>query len=252
MKNYHWPSIIIFSLVIIILTNCNPRKYPIYIEPNEIEDCACDTTPFQDCWCDTLDPVLCECDSTIYRDCWCDTLDLCACDTSIYYDNCWCDTDTLLFDPCPCDTSDCLEEDCPCDPDPCCCDSLECDEPDCWCDDNQVECCFCDTSEYDDPDCDCDDNDPPKPTELSYSKTIQPIWDSNCIECHYDMGETPNLTPGNSYRSIVPDLITTYNLKQSRIYEQVESGNMPDGGQRIPQKDIDNILEWLNNGYPNN
>jgi hypothetical protein len=50
----------------------------------------------------------------------------------------------------------------------------------------------------------------------------------------------------------VPDYITTYNIKQSRIYTQVNSGAMPDGKPRIPQALIDLILTWLEEGYPDN
>lgn len=86
---------------------------------------------------------------------------------------------------------------------------------------------------------------------ISYSKDIQPIWDKYCIECHNGM-ETPDLTKGFSYGQVVPDLVTSYNIKQSRIYEQVESGAMPDGKSKIPGDKINTILKWLEAGYPNN
>jgi hypothetical protein len=88
---------------------------------------------------------------------------------------------------------------------------------------------------------------------ISYKSDIQPIWNKYCVECHdVTGGETPLLIPGKSYENVVPAYITTYNLSQSRIYVQVNSGNMPDGKPRIPQNEIDKILRWLKQGYQNN
>jgi hypothetical protein len=180
-----------------------------------------------------LDPIYdCPCDVSVYRDCECDTLDpvyICPCDTSLYRD-CECDTlDPVYY--CPCDISP--YQDCECD-------TLD-----------PVYDCPCDTTQY--WDCECDRDTLSRPVDvISYLNDIQPIWDKYCVECHYDGGDVPNLESAVSYNAIVPDYITTYNLKLSSIYTQVESGVMPDGKDRIPQEDIDKILKWLEQGYKKN
>lgn len=88
---------------------------------------------------------------------------------------------------------------------------------------------------------------------VSYKNDIQPIWNKYCVECHNKTGgESPILISGESYENIVPEFITTYNVSQSLVYVQVNSGNMPDGKARIPQEQINTILRWLKQGYPNN
>ncbi len=260
------PAFICFYLV--FSASCTQDK----LLKNEF--CPCDTTLLQDCWCDEEQPATCTCDTTPYIDCFCDSSDI-LCENNLFpYDEPACECDSL--DPkCPCDTTP--FRDCDCDyyhPDykcgcniteftdkGCACDTLD---PECECDisafnDKECPCdvidpaCECDTSEFNEPDCPCDESDPVKvDNKVSYSKDIQPIWNKYCMECHYTGSETPDLTEGISYNKVVPAYIYEANLKLSTIYTQVNSGAMPDGKDRIPQKDIDKILQWLEEGYPDN
>lgn len=186
------------------------------------------------------------------KNCPCDETDSpCDCDVSEFDDkNCPCDD----VDPvCVGDVSPQNDVDCPCDESdpPCDCNVSEFNDKECPCDTEQPA-CDCDVTELNDPDCPCDEADPDDLFTVSYKTDIQPIWNTYCIECHYEGSETPALTADISYEQLVPAQITTYNVKQSRVYTQVNSGAMPDGKPRIPQELIDLILTWLEEGYNNN
>ncbi|NJM14848.1 MAG: hypothetical protein HC896_05235 [Bacteroidales bacterium] len=120
------------AAVVYAVSSCVKDKEPIFIDPNanngqnnRPDSCLCDTTPYRNCGCDTLDPVYnCPCDVSPYQDCLCDTLDpfyYCPCDTTPYKD-CVCDSSSLH---CPCNLFACDEPTCPCDSlDPVCpCDT---------------------------------------------------------------------------------------------------------------------------------
>ena len=207
------------------------------------------------CPCDNIDPP-CDCDVSDFndKDCPCDETDApCDCDVSTSNDK-GCDCDNV-DPPCDCDVSSNDDWNCPCDntDPPCDCNVSDKNDKGCDCDTKQPA-CDCDESEFNDPDCPCDETDPDNSQyTVSYKNDIQPIWNVYCIECHDQTGgETPLMTSDVSYDKIVPDYITTYNVYQSMIYTQVESGAMPDGKDRIPQELIDLILQWLIEGYPNN
>jgi mono/diheme cytochrome c family protein len=83
--------------------------------------------------------------------------------------------------------------------------------------------------------------------EVTYTNTVKSIIDNNCISCHA-------ATPVNG----APMSLTTYeNVKdavQNRgLLERIsraegEPGMMPNGGTRLPQATIDQVIAWSAQG----
>jgi hypothetical protein len=83
----------------------------------------------------------------------------------------------------------------------------------------------------------------PCETAVSYSTTIRPLIDANCMPCHNGDGNTP----------FAPDL-TNYNSVQGiagLIKDVTQSGRMPKDGS-LTIAEIDAIKCWVDNGALNN
>ena len=87
---------------------------------------------------------------------------------------------------------------------------------------------------------------------IDYYNEIQPIFNQNCVDCH--VGNSPsgglNLTDydnlmngGNSGQVVIPG-----DHLNSILFERIDSGDMPSGGDRLNQEDIDLIASWINGG----
>ena len=91
---------------------------------------------------------------------------------------------------------------------------------------------------------------------VDYNSEIQPIFDSNCGNCHLgnssgglnlssylDLMEGGNsgdaVEPGNSSSSVLFDRITR---------ENSDAGDMPPGNSELSQSDIDLIAQWIDDG----
>ena len=75
---------------------------------------------------------------------------------------------------------------------------------------------------------------------ITFSGTIQPIINGNCLACHGNGGNFPNLT---SFSNI--------SRNAGSIKSAVVSRRMPQGGS-LSQTDIDAIASWVDAGAPNN
>ena len=58
---------------------------------------------------------------------------------------------------------------------------------------------------------------PPPGDDISYSKDIQPFFNSKCISCHAG-AIPPNLSAGQSYSALVPAFVTTGKPETSDLY----------------------------------
>jgi hypothetical protein len=84
---------------------------------------------------------------------------------------------------------------------------------------------------------------------VSYSKTVQPILQSNCVPCHSGPGATAGVDMSS---------LTSINRQvgRNRLFPNVLTGRngasqMPQGG-RLSQCEIDQITAWVNQGTKNN
>lgn len=91
----------------------------------------------------------------------------------------------------------------------------------------------------------------PIPTEISYSADVQPIFTSNCANCHKPGGATPDLTAANSYNSLTSEgLINTTNPSTSKIYTvMITGGSM---ASYCTSNDAAMVLAWIEQGAKNN
>lgn len=118
-------------------------------------------------------------------------------------------------------------------------------------------------------------------SSLSFAGQIQPIFDTNCIQCHIPGGigfdgtggaqnNGLDLTRGNSHGKLVnkltfeaPDVAPRWRVlpnepDSSYIIQKVtsdspKSGNrMPLGGPPLSQGEIQLIRDWIEEGAPNN
>ncbi|WP_158841825.1 c-type cytochrome [Polaribacter sp. L3A8] len=76
--------------------------------------------------------------------------------------------------------------------------------------------------------------------DITFAKSVKPIIDTNCIECHGSGGNSPNLT---SYNSI--------SASANIVRSAVASRRMPQGGS-LTQAEIDAIVCWVENGALDN
>lgn len=84
--------------------------------------------------------------------------------------------------------------------------------------------------------------------QLRYNTQVKNIIDSNCLSCH-------SAPPTNG----APMQLTTYeNVKEAVLNRglidrisrpQGTAGMMPNGGTRLPQALIDQIITWQNEGF---
>ncbi|AXG75245.1 cytochrome c [Flavobacterium arcticum] len=85
--------------------------------------------------------------------------------------------------------------------------------------------------------------------EITYDAHIKSVIDNNCIVCHSE-GGLSSFRPLTNYME-VKDAVETTNLLDRIQRQNGEEGQMPKTG-RMTMSNIDLILEWANNGLPEN
>ena len=80
---------------------------------------------------------------------------------------------------------------------------------------------------------------------------IKPIIDNNCVQCH-----------GNPPQNGAPMSLSTYSQVRQAVENrglidrislpEGDSGLMPLGGPRLPQSSINMIIQWRDDGFPEN
>ena len=75
---------------------------------------------------------------------------------------------------------------------------------------------------------------------ITYAKSVAPIINSTCIECHSTGKNFPNLETFESIKN-----------NSARVKDAVATRRMPRGGS-LSQEQIDAIVCWVDNGSLNN
>lgn len=95
------------------------------------------------------------------------------------------------------------------------------------------------------------------PDEVSYSKNIQPLWNSSCIECHSG-NLAPDLRAQNSYNSLIDGgYVVKGNADESILFLSLQEGT---GVSLMPPKpngpwsanNTKLVETWINQGAKNN
>ncbi|WP_133158898.1 cytochrome c family protein [Flavobacterium alvei] len=96
----------------------------------------------------------------------------------------------------------------------------------------------------------------PIPETVSYSKDIQPLWDTDCISCHKTGATSPDLTAANSYlaltknnKYVIPGDAASSSLHKSLVGDG--AAIMPTAGKWSDSK-IALVDKWINAGALNN
>ena len=102
------------------------------------------------------------------------------------------------------------------------------------------------------------------PSNVSYSKDVQPILSKNCSECHapgkegflasgLDTTSYQTLMKGGKYGPLIKPgdaLSSSLNmLVEGRAHPSIR---MPHGRAKLPDKDIEILKVWVNEGAKNN
>jgi mono/diheme cytochrome c family protein len=102
------------------------------------------------------------------------------------------------------------------------------------------------------------------PSGVSYNKDVQPILAKNCSECHapgqkgfaasgLDTTSYQSLMKGGKFGQLVKpgDALTSAlnMLVEGRVHSSIQ---MPHGRAKLPDKDIEILKVWVNEGAKNN
>lgn len=93
-------------------------------------------------------------------------------------------------------------------------------------------------------------------TDITYTKDIQPIFQSRCASCHIGKAKSAGLNLG-SYASLMAGsedgpVIIAGDAGQSYLVEKITAGEMPKRGPKLTPAQIQLITDWVNAGAPNN
>jgi hypothetical protein len=97
-----------------------------------------------------------------------------------------------------------------------------------------------------------DEPDPDIP--VSFADDIIPIFTAgnNCTVCHRTGSQSPDLTAGNAYNSIVPTLINSSEPESSIIYSYPSPATSTHGFKKYTQTQAALVLAWIKQGAENN
>lgn len=97
---------------------------------------------------------------------------------------------------------------------------------------------------------------PPAPAVAGtgFSGRILPIFRSQCIDCHLG-SNAPRDLELDSYQHVIRGssngpVVVPGAPDRSRIVEMVRFGFMPMGKPRLPQADVQAIIDWIAEGAP--
>ena len=84
---------------------------------------------------------------------------------------------------------------------------------------------------------------------ITYTEVIKPLMDQKCNSCH---GSTPtNGAPMslNTFETVKEAVLNRGLIERISLVEG-QSGFMPLGGSKLPQTQIDAIIQWQNDDFP--
>lgn len=96
----------------------------------------------------------------------------------------------------------------------------------------------------------------PEPTEVSFSGDVLPVLETRCQRCHgtgraeagLRLTSHADVMAGSDYGAVV----IPGNAETSHLVEVIVSGEMPLGGQKLPDTDVQTIRDWVDAGAPDN
>lgn len=84
--------------------------------------------------------------------------------------------------------------------------------------------------------------------EVTYSSRIVQIMDNQCVNCHGSINPSAGLSL-HTYEK-VREAVLDFGLIERISLPQGNSLMMPQGGNRMSQNDINAVIEWESNNFP--
>ena len=96
----------------------------------------------------------------------------------------------------------------------------------------------------------------PGATQISFFDQVLPVFETRCQRCH-GTGRARGGLSLASYDDVLAGsddgpVVIPYNSGTSRLVEVIASGEMPPGGQKLPESEIQTISDWIDAGAPDN
>lgn len=93
-------------------------------------------------------------------------------------------------------------------------------------------------------------------TSVSFSKSVLPILEANCTQCHGPSRQSSNLML-NSYTNVMAGglgglVVVPGDAQKSELVQLISSGSMPRGGSKLQENEIQTITDWINAGAADN
>lgn len=93
-------------------------------------------------------------------------------------------------------------------------------------------------------------------TAVSFSDDVFPIFEARCQRCH-GPGRAEVELRLHSYEDVLDGssngpVVVPGNAETSYLVDLIESGNMPLGSAKLPDADIQTIIDWIDTGAPDN
>jgi mono/diheme cytochrome c family protein len=89
----------------------------------------------------------------------------------------------------------------------------------------------------------------PELTEVTYTSRIAQIMDNQCVNCHGSTNPSAGLSL-HTYEN-VKQAVLEFGLIERISLPQGNSLMMPQGGNRLSQNDINAVINWEQNNFPN-
>ena len=93
------------------------------------------------------------------------------------------------------------------------------------------------------------------PDVVSYEADIMPLWVGQCADCH-NGNVPPDLTPENSYNSLLNGYVEKGNSNESILYLSLIHASgvapMPSSNELWPASKTELVKAWIDQGAENN
>lgn len=96
----------------------------------------------------------------------------------------------------------------------------------------------------------------PEVAEVSFSEDVLPIFEVRCQRCH-GTGQTLAGLSLASHADVLAGsgsgpVVIPSSAETSRLVQVIVSGEMPRGGAKLPESEIQTISDWVDAGAPDN
>lgn len=85
-----------------------------------------------------------------------------------------------------------------------------------------------------------------------FQDQIQPIFTSKCTTCHGTGGQSPDLSDGNAYTSIMNGYVTAGDPEESKIYYYIAPDTSTHSRRKYSNEEASLVYLWISQGAEDN